>query len=361
VLRDILMIKLGPLTANEVQQAAALLSLQEGVLPTKESELDEGALLLQGLSFWQHWVPFSLHVSPSIYVAREDKQVLGVIQLHYVGKSRGCWEIDKLSIHPQHRGRGIAQELLRYVFAQFGSQGASFFMAEVPALNEAALTLFANCGFCRSARVTYYRFNPACVREERPLPDTFRVALPHHHQGLFQLHSEVLPSALRQSLLLSADDFKVRPPVPFTSVERTRNKLMRDRLWYWLSYESERKVVTSAARVSARPGLGYRLEFFVNPGWKHISEDLVQYTVDMLLADAPHLPIAAKIYDYQSDLHDALVANAFERSGEAFLLCREHWGRAKHKKPMRTSTGLAQLTQPIIPLATDRTGSSDAV
>ncbi len=349
------MIKLGPLIATELKQAAALLSLQDGILPLQELEVTESELILQSLSFWQHWVPFSLHVSPSLYVAREENQVLGVILLHHVGKSRGCWEIDKLVVHPNHRGRGIAQELLRYIFAQFGGQGASFFMAELPALNEAALSLFANCGFCRSARVTYYRFNPACVRGDKPVPEGFRLALPHFQQALFQLHSEVLPPALRQSLLLSPDDFQLRPPVPFTSVERTRNKLMRDRLWYLVSYESERKVVTSAARITAKPGTGYVLEFFVNPGWKHISDDLVQYTIDHLLADAPHLPISAKIYDYQADLHESLTNNAFERCGEAFLLCREHWGRAKHKKPLRTPAALSPLTQPIIPLATDRT------
>ena len=348
------MIKLGPLIASEYRQAAALLHLQEEVLDQEDLPVSDGSLLLQSLSFWQHWLPCSMHVSPSLYVAREDNHVLGVIALHHTGKSRGCWQIDKLVVHPDHRGRGIAQELLRYVFAQFGSQGASFFMAEVPAQNEAALTLFANCGFCRSARVTFFKFDPACVREQKSLPDGFRPALPHFQQALFQLHSEVLPPALRQSLLLSADDFKIRPPVPFTSVEITRNKLMRDRLWYWVSYESDRKVITSAVRVSARPDQGYRVEFFVHPGWKHVGEDLVQFTIDRLLADAPHLPIAAKIYDYQSDLQEALASNGFERCGEAFLLCREHWGRAKQKKQQRASTGLSQLTQPIIPLATDR-------
>lgn len=348
------MIKIGPLIASELKQVAALLNLQEGLLPVRETEVSETELLLQSLSFWQHWVPFSMHLTPSVYVAREDNLVLGAIMLHFVGKSRGCWEIDRLAVHQDHRGRGIAQELLRYTFAQFGSQGASFFMAEVPAVNEAALSLFANCGFCRSARVTYYRFNPACVRGEKPTPEGFRIALPHLQQALFQLHSEVLPPALRQSLQLSAEDFKVRPPVPFTSVERIRNKLMRDRVWYWVSYESERKVVSSAARVTAKPSIGYLLEFFVNPGWKHVSEELVQYTIDNLLADAPHLPISAKIYDYQSDLHEALTANAFERNGEAFLLCREHWGRQKHKKPLRSPSTLSPLTQPIIPLATER-------
>lgn len=351
------MIKLGPLIASELKQAAALLNLQDGPLPLLDPDVSETDLLLQSLSFWQHWVPFSLHLTPSLYVAREDNQVLGVVLLHHLGRSRGCWEIDKLAVHPDHRGRGIAQELLRYIFAQFGSQGASFFMAEIPASNETALGLFANCGFCRSARVTYYRFNPACVRGDKPSPQGFRLAMPHLQQALFQLHSEVLPPQLRQSLQLCPEDFNVRPPVPFTSVERTRNKLMRDRVWYWVSYETERKVVTSAARVTAKPSVGYLLEFFVNPGWKHVADDLIQYTIDNLLGDAPHLPISAKIYDYQSDLHESLTNNAFERSSEAFLLCREHWGRAKHKKPLRTPTALSPLTQPIIPLATDRSSN----
>lgn len=354
------MIKIGPLVTSDYKQVVALLRLQEEVLQ-ETSDVDAGEIALGSLAFWQHWIPCQLHLAPSIYVAREDGIVLGVIHLHHMSKSRGCWQIDKLVIHPEHRGRGIAQELLRYVFAQFGSQGVMHFLAEVPAANDGALALFANCGFCRSSRVTFYRFNPEKFKRQKNKSTEFRLALPHLRQGLFQLYSEVLPPSLRQVLLLSPEDFDLREPLPFTSVERRKHKLMRSRTWYWISEDIDRRVITAAVKIKSEPTNGYRLEFAVNPGWKDLGEDLVPYAVEKLLSDVPKAPIWAKVYDFQPELNDILLANGFERSGESFLLLREHWQRAHQNKRLRNAATIPQLSNPAInfPLATDRVQISD--
>jgi GNAT superfamily N-acetyltransferase len=346
------MIKIGPFATNELKQVALLLQFQEEVRQ-EATAINENDLALKGLAFWQHWLPCQLHIAPSLYVAREEGQVLGVIQLHHMSKSRGCWQIDQLVIHPEHRGRGIAQELLRYVFAQFGSQGVMHFLAEVPTANDGALSLFASCGFCRSSRITFYRFNPEKYKAKGQVKEGFRLALPHLKQGLFQLHSEVLPPTLRQALLLMPDDFDLKEPLPFTSVERRKQKLMRSRTWYWVSDDIERRVLTAAVKVKSDPDRGYLLEFFVHPGWKHLSEDLISFAIEKLLADVPRGPIWAKVYDFQPELNEFLVANSFERSGESFLLLREHWQRATKKS--RNAT-IPQLSSPVInfPLATDR-------
>jgi GNAT superfamily N-acetyltransferase len=82
-----------------------------------ESFCAEERLLFTGLNFWQHWLPCHWHVAPSVYLAKEDGIVLGLISLRPTGKSKNCWQVDHLVIHPNQRGRGIAQELLRFAFA----------------------------------------------------------------------------------------------------------------------------------------------------------------------------------------------------------------------------------------------------
>lgn len=350
------MIKIGPLLAGEYKQASLLLQLQPELVHDSDNEITGGDLLLRSLTFWQHWLPCNLHTAASTYVAREDNQLLGIISLQHMSKSRSCWQVNKLVVHPDHRGRGIAQELLRYVFAQFGSQGVMHFLAEVPATNEAALTLFANCGFCRSSRITYYKFNPSAEKLQQlktQRVDGFRVALPHVKPALHQLHSEVLPPALRQVLLLNPDDFQVKDWITFTSVEKSKQKLMRTRVWYWISEDTERMVLTSSARVTADPNSGYKLEFAVHPGWKHLEEDLINFTLNKLLTDAPKAPIWAKVYDFQGDtIHSVLQAAGFERSGEEFVLLREHWQRSRKTKLVE----IPQLGNPVInfPLAADQ-------
>ncbi len=347
------MIKIGPLATNEFKQAAQLLQLQAEVVH-QSNDVKEGELVLQSLAFWQHWLPCQMHMTPSMYVAREDGNLLGVISLHHTSRSRFCWEVDKLVVHPDHRGRGIAQELLRYVFAQFGSQGVMHFLAEVPAQNEAALTLFANCGFCRSSRITFYKFNPPNQLMKAPSAGSteFKIALPHVKPALYQLHSDVLPPALRQAMLLAPDDFEVKDFTAFTSVEKSKQKLMRTRVWYWVAEDSERMVLTSSVKVTAEPETGYKLEFAVHPGWKHQEEDLIRFTLSKLLSEAPKAAIWAKVYDFQGDIHDLMQSCGFERSGEAFLLMREHWQRSRKNK----RASIPALGNPVItfPLAADR-------
>ncbi|MBX9685103.1 MAG: GNAT family N-acetyltransferase, partial [Candidatus Obscuribacterales bacterium] len=108
------MIKIGPLLTSEYKQAATLLKLQAEVV-NESSESEDSELVLRSLAFWQHWLPCQLHMAPSMYVAREDSQLVGIISLQHMSKSKTCWQINKLVVHPEHRGRGIAQELLRYV------------------------------------------------------------------------------------------------------------------------------------------------------------------------------------------------------------------------------------------------------
>lgn len=345
------MIRIGPLLTNEYKQAATLLRLQEEVVVQESETINEADLVLRSLAFWQHWVPCQMHMAPSMYVAREDGRVLGVISLHHTSKSRGSWQVDKLVVHPEHRGRGIAQELLRYVFAQFGSQGVMHFLAEVPANNDAALTLFANCGFCRSSRITFYRYNPQYQHEHEKLTDGFRIALPHNKQAVYQLYSEVLPPALRQVLLLSPEDFEIKELAPFTSVEKSKHKLMRTRVWYWVCEDTERMAFTASTRVTADPEFGYKLEFAVHPGWKHMAEDLLRFTMTKLLSEAPKAQIWAKVYDFQGEIHELMPSFGFERNGEAFVLLREHWQRQRQQK----RSAIPHLN-PVInfPLAADR-------
>ena len=348
------MIKIGPLVTSEYKQASMLLKLQEELVQ-ESTDIGDGELLLRSLTFWQHWLPCQLHMSASTYVAREDNHLLGIISLEHTSKSRACWQINKLVVHPDHRGRGIAQELLRYVFAQFGSQGVMHFLAEVPALNDAALTLFANCGFCRSSRISYYKFSPSAELAQQLKSNKiagFKVALPHVKPALYQLHSEVLPPALRQVLLLAPDDFQVKDWITFTSVESSKHKLMRTRVWYWVAEDPERMVLTASVRVTADPATGYKLEFAVHPGWKHLEEDLLKYCLARLLNEAPKAPIWAKVYDFQGDqIHTELQKCGFERTGEAFLLLREHWQRSRKE----TRAQIPQLNAVInFPLAADQ-------
>ena len=75
-----MMIKIQPLFATDSTQVRALLRYQQEPVPYESFCAEEG-YLITGLTFWQHYLPCQLHLSPSVYVAKEDGLILGIICL----------------------------------------------------------------------------------------------------------------------------------------------------------------------------------------------------------------------------------------------------------------------------------------
>ena len=120
------MIKIEPFLAVDSTQMRALLRHQDEPV-SYETFCAEEILFNSGLLFWQHWLPCRYHIGAAVYIAKEDGVMLGLISLLPHSKSGSCWRIDHLVVHPQHRGRGIAQKLLQYVFALIWQSGSQSF------------------------------------------------------------------------------------------------------------------------------------------------------------------------------------------------------------------------------------------
>jgi ribosomal protein S18 acetylase RimI-like enzyme len=355
------MIKIEPLFATDCTQTRALLRHQNERMPY-ESFCAEDALSLRGLTFWQHWMPCRIHMAPSVYIAKEGGVVLGLISLRTLGKSRACWRIDHLVVHPNHRGRGIAQELLKFAFALFGSQGVSHFIAEVSDQNSAALNLMGNCGFRRCAKVTEYQV-PSDFIEPVLNDETshFRLAMPEDKLRLYQLHQDALPPDHRLIYEWSPEDFAVSD-LPVENFDRTIKRLIKGKTWFWVSQDSDRKALTSAVRVTAHQEGDYHLEFAVHPGYLHMAEEIVVFTLGMMKRAGMRGVINAKGYDYQAAVVEALEKAGLERTGSFSLLAREHWMRAKQPRTLKLdkSVNLAQIPAPAVNLPRTASGGGES-
>lgn len=344
------MIKIEPLFATDCTQTRAILRHQTEPMPY-ESYCAENAPSLRGLTFWQHWLPCRLHVASSVYVAKEEGVVLGIISLRALGKSHACWRIEHLVVHPLHRGRGIAQELLRFAFALFGSQGVSHFIAEVADQNSAALNLLGGCGFRRCARISHYQvpLEHEAKTENPEYAGAFRLALPEDKQRLYQLHQDALPPDHRLIYEWVPADFAV-PELPADGFEKGAKKLVKRKTWFWVSQDPERKTLTSAVRVTAHQEGDYHLEFAVHPGWTHMASELVTFVLNMMRQAGMKGMIVAKAFDYQPAVVEALQECGLERIGHFSLLAREHWVRAKKPKPIKLDVALKPIGNPAVNL-----------
>jgi GNAT superfamily N-acetyltransferase len=342
------MIKIEPLFAPDCTQTRALLRYQNDPIPY-ESFCAEDVLAFRGLTFWQHWVPYRMHIGSSVYIAKEEGVVLGVISLRAVGKSGGCWRIEHVVVHPHHRGRGIAQELLHYVFALFGSQGIGHFIVEASDLNAAGLSLLRSCGFRRCAKIVHYQVpSELQIEADASVMNTVRLATPEDKQGLYTLHQDALPIDLRLIQDLVPDDFST-PYIAADNLEKTARRLNRRKRWFWVSADPSRNVLTSAAKVIAHRQGDYHLEFAVHPGWTHMAKPLIEFVLTTMRQAQMKGMILAKAYDYQPAVLDVLQECGLERSGEFSLMAREHWIRAKQPRALKLdSVGIPSLGKPAI-------------
>lgn len=324
------MIKIQPFFSTDATQVRALLRHQDAPVPY-ESFCQEEKILGSGLKFWQHWLPCNLHIGPSVYLAKDDGVVLGLISVDALGKSNGCWRVNQLVVNKNHRGRGIGQELLKYVLALFGGQGINHFISEAANENMAGLKLLHSCGFRKCSSFTYYQvpidYHPPQCED---ILSKFRIAQPEDRERIYDLHQSVLPEDVRRVLELVPDDYYV-PELNADTFEKMTRRLMRRKRWFWVADEKERGVIPCAAKISAHSQGDFHIEVYVNQGWEHLCEDVVKFVLATMKRAGMKGTIVFKVYDFQKSLVKCLEDQAFERNGSFTLMVREHWLRAKKK------------------------------
>lgn len=87
-------------------------------------------------------------------VARSGDKIVGYICANQVIDEG---HILNVTVHPEHRGQGMAAELLRYMIGILADRGCTVIYLEVRISNEAALRMYEKAGFrIISVRKRYY-------------------------------------------------------------------------------------------------------------------------------------------------------------------------------------------------------------
>ena len=305
------MIKIEPFLPVESAQIRALLRHQDEPV-AYENFCAEEKLFHSRWLFWQHWLPCRYHLAPAVYLAKENGVVLGLVSLKSCTENGSCWSIDHLVVHPQHRGRGIAQKLLQYVFALFGSQGVSHFVTEISCQNSPAMSLLATCGFRRAARISHYQMpSDWQLDENRTDVLPFRWATQNDQQSLYQLAQDALPSNLRFVYARKPEDFQIKD-MAGNAWTWPLKKLVKMNSWYWIIDDEERHVLKAAIKVTAHRQGDFHIEFIIHPGWQDIAGDAFQFAMQAIGRLQMKGVITAKLYDYEPSLTEL-----FEKAGLA--------------------------------------------
>lgn len=91
---------------------------------------------------------------PLVVVRKPEERVVGYIIFWHV---RDDVQVNNIAVHPDFRGQGIAEALMRFVIDKVRREGATFMTLEVRSSNTAAAALYQKLGFeVLGARKNYY-------------------------------------------------------------------------------------------------------------------------------------------------------------------------------------------------------------
>ena len=98
--------------------------------------------------------------SPLVVVRRSGDRVIAdgeVVAYIVYWQIRDDVQINNVAVHPDHRGLGLGEAMIRYAIAKVRAAGAGFVTLEVRQSNTAAVTLYKKLGFdILGTRKNYY-------------------------------------------------------------------------------------------------------------------------------------------------------------------------------------------------------------
>ena len=112
-----------------------------------EEDLDR-VLLIESLSFGATWTRHCLKtaLSNDIFLIYQQKNVIGYLIACLCAQGKKA-QILRIAVHPNHRGKGIAKELLETSFRIFPEDTIEEVSLNVDSSNRAAVKLYEKLGF----------------------------------------------------------------------------------------------------------------------------------------------------------------------------------------------------------------------
>jgi ribosomal-protein-alanine N-acetyltransferase len=127
----------------------------------KEADL-AAVRMIEALSFSNPWSDTTFRgeiqntsiSSPLVVVRRPGDEVVGYIIFWQI---RDDVQVNNIAVHPESRGLGLGEAMMRFAIAKVRAAGATFMTLEVRQSNTPALTLYKKLGFeVMGTRKNYY-------------------------------------------------------------------------------------------------------------------------------------------------------------------------------------------------------------
>jgi hypothetical protein len=313
---------------------------------------------------WQfcRWLPSFWRDRFGLYVAEIAGQVLGMIQVTPVNRTRSTWCVERLLVTGQQNGdpandvsvlassSEIGSHLLRYCLQSILE--ARMWLLEVDIHDKNALALYRLNGFQILARMTYWEIAPAqlgkLASHEPSLPNLLPVSNADA-QLLYQLDTAAMPPLIRQVFDRHVHDF--RTSLGSALLQSLQQWLQQTEVVSAYVFESQRKAAIGyfQLRLSRDESEPHQAQLTVHPAYTWLYDELLAQMA-RVAQTYPNQPMQLVSADYQPEREAHLEQIGAVRLSQTLMMSRSIWHKVSESKLVSLDTlQLSEMLQGLQP------------
>lgn len=266
----------------------------------------------------------------TVHVIEADGKLAGMAQMSPRNEEQTRWHVDNIAVHPDFRGKGVAQQLLNDVFAYYSQRGAQRFTLEVDTENAPAIKLYEKLGFRRFSTLYYHKLSPKQLGRYRELEAVsvhpgLRERKPSDTEAIWELYQQSIPPYIRVVEDRSPQDFALSPVQQGT--EWLKKSLKRSQAIHWVVEDSHRQCLAAAIDIYAQlRELPHVIQLSLHPAYGELAEPLLKFALNQL-ANVSINPVLIGSYEIHRAKQEAIKALGFKKVTGDFLMVRDNMDR----------------------------------
>ncbi|MBO1348792.1 MAG: GNAT family N-acetyltransferase [Hormoscilla sp. GUM202] len=282
------------------------------------------------------------------YVAQQDNQVLGMIQISPFNRTRSTWRVEQVVVDAAASRYVIGSQLLRHCLQAV--REARTWLLEVDVTHTDAIALYRQNGFQPLAQMTYWELPPAILAalasREPALPNLLPVSNADA-QPLYQLDTVAMPPLVRQVFDRHIDDFKTSLLTSF--IQALQQWIGHTEVVSGYVFETQRQAAIGyfQLRVAADGQCPHVADLTVHPAYTWLYPELMSQMA-RITQDFPNQSLQLTSVDYQPEREEYLERLGASRIKHTLLMSRSVWHKLRESK-LAVSLENLQLIQGLQP------------
>ncbi|PKL75834.1 MAG: hypothetical protein CVV27_13315 [Candidatus Melainabacteria bacterium HGW-Melainabacteria-1] len=266
----------------------------------------------------------------TVHVAEVEGRIAAMAQMSPRNDTQTRWHVDNIAVHPDFRGKGMAQQLLNDVFAYYSERGALRFTLEVDVANAPAIKLYEKLGFRRFSTLCYHKMSPKQLGKYRDLESVtvhpgLRERRASDTEAVWELYQQSIPPYIRVVEDRSPGDFALSPMQQGT--EWLKKSLKRSQAIHWVVEDSHRQCLAASLDIYAQlRELPHVIQLTIHPAYGDLAEPLLRFALNQL-AQVSINPILIGSYEIHRAKQEAVKALGFKKLTADFLMVRDNMDR----------------------------------